>query len=94
MRRSLSQTPLMLALLLGFSQAAWPQEWEKVLELAKREGKLAMIGPTGSDRRDAMANLFQKSMGSRWNILLNAGQASDRASLRNEARDCMPGTWS
>jgi hypothetical protein len=53
----------MLALLLGFSQAVWPQEWEKVLELAKREGKLAMIGPTGSDRRDAMVNLFQQKYG-------------------------------
>ena len=63
MRRSVSHIPLMLALLLGFSQAVWPQEWEKVLELAKREGKLAMIGPTGSDRRDAMANLFQQKYG-------------------------------
>lgn len=63
MRRSFSHPLTMFSLLLMFPQVTLAQEWEKVLDLAKREGTLAMIGPTGSDRRDAMVNPFQKKYG-------------------------------
>lgn len=39
------------------------QEWNKVLEAAKREGKVAVIGPVGSDRRDVLVEPFQKKYG-------------------------------
>ena len=39
------------------------QEWNKVLEAAKREGKVAVIGPVGADRRDVLVEPFQKKYG-------------------------------
>jgi iron(III) transport system substrate-binding protein len=39
------------------------QEWNKVLEAAKREGKVAVIGPVGNDRRDVLVEPFQKKYG-------------------------------
>ena len=43
--------------------AAWQEEWERVIQAAKREGNLAMIGPPGADRRDALSETFQKKYG-------------------------------
>jgi hypothetical protein len=42
---------------------AWQEEWERVLRAAKSEGKLAMIGPLGTDRRDALTEAFQSKYG-------------------------------
>lgn len=42
---------------------AWQEEWDRVLRLAKSEGKLAMIGPLGTDRRDALTEAFQSKYG-------------------------------
>jgi iron(III) transport system substrate-binding protein len=57
-----------MVLLAAFSGVAiagpaWQEEWEHVLRLAKSEGKLAMIGPLGSDRRDALTQAFQSKYG-------------------------------
>ena len=43
-------------LLTGATFAAAPgqEEWERVLQAAKKEGKVAIVGPTGADRRDAL----------------------------------------
>ena len=46
------------ALQLGFAQ-----EWEKILAAAKKEGKVAVIGPVGADRRDVLVEPFQKKYG-------------------------------
>jgi len=56
---------LLLAAVSGVAIAgpAWQEEWERVLRLAKREGKLAMIGPLGTDRRDALTQAFQSKYG-------------------------------
>ncbi|HEX9879871.1 MAG TPA: hypothetical protein VGB25_06720, partial [Candidatus Binatia bacterium] len=45
------------------AQAAWQQEWEQVLKAAKKEGKVAVLGPTGNHRRDALVIPFQKQYG-------------------------------
>ena len=56
---------LFLAAVSGVAIAgpAWQEEWERVLRAAKSEGKLAMIGPLGADRRDALTEGFQSKYG-------------------------------
>ena len=56
---------LLTALLTGTGFAAAPgqEEWERVLQAAKKEGKVAIIGPTGADRRDALTIAFEKKYG-------------------------------
>jgi ABC-type Fe3+ transport system substrate-binding protein len=56
---------LLLAAVSGVAIAgpAWQEEWERVLRAAKSEGKLAMIGPLGTDRRDALTEAFQSKYG-------------------------------
>ena len=56
---------MFLVLLTGRAQAAaaWQEEWERVLQAAKKEGTLAMVGPPGADRRDALTETFQKKYG-------------------------------
>src|SRR5262245_7427673 len=54
----------MLALVgLANGGAAWQEEWERVLQAAKKEGKVAMIGPVGAERRDALTIAFEKKYG-------------------------------
>jgi iron(III) transport system substrate-binding protein len=48
---------------MAFAAPAWQEEWERVLRAAKSEGKLAMIGPLGADRRDALTEAFQSKYG-------------------------------
>ena len=45
------------------SRAAWQEEWERTVKAAKKEGRVAMFGPTGTDRRDALVLPFQKKYG-------------------------------
>jgi len=55
---------LLLALAgLANAAAAWQEEWERVLQAAKKEGKVAIIGPIGADRRDALTIAFEKKYG-------------------------------
>ncbi len=55
---------LLLALAgLANAGAAWQDEWERTLQAAKKEGTVAMIGPPGADRRDALTETFQKKYG-------------------------------
>lgn len=48
---------------LANAGAAWQEEWDRVLQAAKKEGKVAMIGPVGADRRDALTIAFEKKYG-------------------------------
>jgi iron(III) transport system substrate-binding protein len=48
---------------LASAGAAWQEEWDRVLQAAKKEGKVAMIGPVGADRRDALTIPFEKKYG-------------------------------
>jgi iron(III) transport system substrate-binding protein len=68
MRRQLSALTLgwmLTALLTGavFAAAPGQEEWERVLQAAKKEGKVAIVGPTGADRRDALTIAFEKKYG-------------------------------
>lgn len=53
----------LVALSAGSAQLGFSQEWEKVLAAAKKEGKVAVIGPVGADRRDVLVEPFQKRYG-------------------------------
>ena len=48
---------------LAHAGAAWQEEWDRVLQAAKKEGKVAIIGPVGADRRDALTIAFEKKYG-------------------------------
>ena len=48
---------------LANAGVAWQDEWERVLQAAKKEGKIALIGPVGADRRDALTIAFEKKYG-------------------------------
>jgi iron(III) transport system substrate-binding protein len=47
----------------GFAAAASQADWDKVLEAAKKEGKVSVIGPVGPDRRDILTVPFQQKYG-------------------------------
>ena len=60
---------LLLGLLLARADrpavagAAWQEEWDRLLDAAKKEGSVSLIGPTGADRRDSLTETFQKRFG-------------------------------
>ena len=53
---------------------AWQDDWAALQKAAKQEGKLVLIGPTGTDRRDSLVLPFQQdicltsSLLARWKI--------------------------
>ncbi len=44
-------------------KTAWEQEWERVLAVAKQEGKVAVVGAGGAEMRKALTEPFQKKYG-------------------------------
>ncbi|HSE87421.1 MAG TPA: extracellular solute-binding protein [Candidatus Binatia bacterium] len=56
---------ILMPLLAGPASAApaWQEEWDRVVQAAKTEGKVSIIGPTGADRRDALTIAFEKKYG-------------------------------
>ncbi len=61
-------------------------EWEKVLAAAKKEGKVGVMGPLGTDTRDALTQPFMK----RYGITVDyfggrGGQQSTRSGLERRA---------
>src|SRR5262245_9769280 len=68
LKRAFTAVIRALALLLCFvglasAGSAWQEEWDRVLQSAKKEGKVALIGPVGADRRDALTIPFEKKYG-------------------------------
>jgi hypothetical protein len=63
MKQSLSWILPLSPFVLASGRAAWTQQWEQIVDAAKREGKIAIIGPTGSDRRDSLVQPFQQKYG-------------------------------
>ncbi len=60
----------------GAPPAATPaqqSEWDRVLAAAKQEGTVAVIGPTGDDRRTALTEDFEKTYGITVEYLADAG---------------------
>ncbi|HEY7558378.1 MAG TPA: extracellular solute-binding protein [Candidatus Binatia bacterium] len=43
--------------------SAWQEDWAALQKAAKQEGKLVLIGPAGSDRRDSLVLPFQQKFG-------------------------------
>ncbi|MGH7768864.1 MAG: hypothetical protein ACREQP_15570, partial [Candidatus Binatia bacterium] len=58
-----SLVSLLVALSAASPQLCFGQEWDKVLAAGKKEGKVAVIGPVGADRRDILVEPFQKKYG-------------------------------
>ncbi len=58
-----SLVSLLVALSVASAQLGLAQEWEKTLAAGKKEGKVAVIGPVGADRRDILVEPFQKKYG-------------------------------
>jgi iron(III) transport system substrate-binding protein len=56
---------LLLPIVSGraFAGAAWQEEWDRVLQAARSEGKLSLVGPPGADRRDSLTQAFEKKYG-------------------------------
>ena len=61
--RSRSIVFFVVALSAASGELCFGQEWEKILAAGKKEGKVAMIGPVGADRRDVLVEPFQKKYG-------------------------------
>jgi iron(III) transport system substrate-binding protein len=51
---------LFASLVAAPAMAQAPQSWEQVVAAAKKEGAVAVIGPQGSETRDALTRGFQK----------------------------------
>src|SRR5574341_1638974 len=52
-----------VALLPASGELCFGREGEKSLAAGKKEGKVAVIGPVGADRRDVLVEPFQKKYG-------------------------------
>jgi len=52
-----------VAPLIAAENSGWQQQWETALAAAKREGKVNVTGPTGSEIRQALVEPFQKKYG-------------------------------
>ena len=50
-------------LLATVGWCAWQEDWAALQKAAKQEGKLVLIGPTGTDRRDSLVLPFQQKFG-------------------------------
>jgi iron(III) transport system substrate-binding protein len=46
--------------IFSFTRPAWQAEWSEIVEAAKREGKIVLIGPQGTETREALIQGFQR----------------------------------
>jgi iron(III) transport system substrate-binding protein len=52
---------LMIALsIFGWAKTAWQAEWNEIVEAAKREGTVVVVGPQGNETREALTLGFQR----------------------------------
>ncbi len=63
MRRIYSSVIIAVIIAVGYVSMAAADEWDKVLAAAKKEGTVAVIGPTGSSRQDTLTLPFEKKYG-------------------------------
>lgn len=72
--------------LVGLAAPSWQAEWERVLEAAKREGVVSILGTTGVEVRDAMTLPFQKAYGIRVDYFGGSGsQQASRVAVERRA---------
>ena len=43
------------------AKAPWEEEWERVVVAARREGKVAVLGPAGTAQRETLERAFEKA---------------------------------
>ena len=90
MRRNTS-IAISLAFFFGLILSAQPaaasqDEWEKVLSKAKQEGRVDVMGPLGTDTRDALTQPFMKKYGITVDYFGGrGGQQSTRSGLERRA---------
>ena len=90
MRRNISKT-ISFLIIVGFMFSAQigtasQDEWEKVLAAAKKEGRVAVMGPLGTDTRDALTQPFMKKYGITVDYFGGrGGQQSTRSGLERRA---------
>jgi iron(III) transport system substrate-binding protein len=51
----------------------WQDEWDRVLAAARQEGTVAVIGPTGDERRASLIESFERAYGIRVEYLADTG---------------------
>jgi iron(III) transport system substrate-binding protein len=72
--------------LMALAAPSWQAEWERVLEAAKREGVVSILGTTGVEVRDAMTLPFQKAYGIRVDYFGGSGsQQASRVAVERRA---------
>ncbi len=80
---------ILLATVLFFAiaEAAWQEEWERVLAAAKKEGTVTMTGPGGTVARDILTGPFTKKYGISVEFLGGSGRViSPRVLTERRAR--------
>ncbi len=66
--------------------AGWQDEWEKTVAAAKKEGQVSVMGPLGSNTRDALTGPFMKKYGITVEYFGGrGGRLSTRAGLERRA---------
>lgn len=68
-----------------YAAPGWQEEWDRVVAAGKREGRVSVLGTTGTDVRDALAVSFQKHYGIQVEFLGTTG-AQQSARVLTERR--------
>jgi iron(III) transport system substrate-binding protein len=82
--RGFAIASLLCSLTSGSAMAQSPPSWEQVLAAAKKEGAVSVIGPQGSETRDALTLGFQKKYPEIKVELLSMGGSQIGPKLLNE----------
>ena len=71
---------------VALAAPSWQAEWERVLQAAKQEGVVSLLGTTGVDVRDALTLPFQKAYGIQVDYFGGSGsQQATRVSAERRA---------
>lgn len=71
---------------VALAAPSWQAEWERVLQAAKQEGVVSVLGTTGVDVRDALTLPFQKAYGIQVDYFGGSGsQQASRVSVERRA---------
>jgi iron(III) transport system substrate-binding protein len=87
MKRALCFVFLVVGGTAGSATAApSPDEWDRVLAAARREGQVSVMGPVGTDTRDALTIPFEKAYGIRVDYFgSTGGQQATRLAMERRA---------
>lgn len=78
---------ILVVFVSSMGEAAWQEEWQKVLEAAKKEGVVAVSGPAGVQSRDSLTKPFTDKYGIKVNFFGASGrELSPRIMAERRAR--------